>query len=152
MNKNRVLRGGLGKATVNIYVVQLLSCVWLFATSWLPCPSLSPGVCSNSCPLGWWHHPTISSCRPLLLLPSIFPSFRVFSVSQLFASGGQRNRGSISALVLSVNILGWFPLRNDWFDLLAVQGALKIPLKRISMYHYYYYFYYKQMVTLLLMS
>ena len=42
-------------------------------------PSLSSWVCSNSCPLSRWCHPPISSCRPLLLLPSIFPSTRVFS-------------------------------------------------------------------------
>ena len=45
----------------------------------VPCPSLSSRVCSNSCPLSRWCHSTISSCRPLLLLPSIFPSIRVFS-------------------------------------------------------------------------
>ena len=46
----------------------------------LPCPLLSPGVCSNSCPLSQWYHPTISSSvASLLLLPSIFPSIRVFS-------------------------------------------------------------------------
>ena len=45
----------------------------------LPCSSLSPGVCSDSCPLSQWCHPTISSPCPLLLLPSIFPSIRVFS-------------------------------------------------------------------------
>ena len=44
----------------------------------LPCPSLFPRVCSNSCPLSQWCHLTISSCHPLLL-PSIFPSIRVFS-------------------------------------------------------------------------
>ena len=45
----------------------------------LPCPSLSPGARSNSCPLSQWCHPTISSCHPLPVLPSIFPSIRVFS-------------------------------------------------------------------------
>ena len=45
----------------------------------LPCPSLSPGVSSESCSLSRWCHPTISSCHPLLLLPSVFPSIRVFS-------------------------------------------------------------------------
>ena len=44
----------------------------------LPCPSPSPAARSNSCPLSLWRHPPISSCRPLLL-PSIFPSIRVFS-------------------------------------------------------------------------
>ena len=43
------------------------------------CPSLSPRVCSNSCPLSRWCHPTMSSCHLLLLLPSVFPSIRVFS-------------------------------------------------------------------------
>ena len=43
------------------------------------CPPLSPRVCSNSCPLSWWCYLIISNCRPLLLLPSIFPSTRVMS-------------------------------------------------------------------------
>ena len=46
----------------------------------LPCPSLSPGVCSDSCPYSQWYHPTISSSvAPFLLLPSTIPSIRVFS-------------------------------------------------------------------------
>ena len=46
----------------------------------LPCPSLSPGIFSNSCPLSQWCHPTISSSvTPVHLLPSILPSIRVFS-------------------------------------------------------------------------
>ena len=45
----------------------------------LPCPSPTPGAYLNSCPSSPWCHPTISSCLPLLLLPSIFPSIRVFS-------------------------------------------------------------------------
>ena len=44
-----------------------------------PCPSPSPGIGPNSCPLNQWCHPTISSCHPLTLLPSLFPSIRVFS-------------------------------------------------------------------------
>ena len=45
-----------------------------------PCPSLSPRVCSNSCPLYWWCHPShLILCRPLLLLSSILPNIRVFS-------------------------------------------------------------------------
>ena len=55
-----------------------------FATPWtehtrLPCPPPALGAYSNSCPSGRWCHPTISSSRPLLLLPSIFPCVRVFS-------------------------------------------------------------------------
>ena len=45
----------------------------------LPYPSPTPGACSNSCPLSWWCHPTLSSSYvPLLLPPSVFPSIRVF--------------------------------------------------------------------------
>ena len=47
-----------------------------------PCPSPTPGVYSNSCPLSRWCHPTISSCHPLHLLPSVFLSIRVFNLSQ----------------------------------------------------------------------
>ena len=49
-----------------------------------PCPSPTPGIYSNSCPLNWWCHLTILSCCPLLLLPSIFPSIRVFSNESVF--------------------------------------------------------------------
>ena len=54
-------------------------CFWLHGLQHtkVPCPSLSPRVCSNSCPLSRWCHPTILSCH-LLLLPSVFPSIRVF--------------------------------------------------------------------------
>ena len=76
----------------------------------LPHPSPAPRACSNSCPSSWWCHPTISSCRPLLLLPSIFPTIKVFLISQFFASGGQRTGASASASVLPMNIQDWFPL------------------------------------------
>ena len=49
-------------------------------------------------------------CRPLLLLPSVFPSMRVFTMSQFFASGGQSIGISASASVLPMNIQDWFPL------------------------------------------
>ena len=46
----------------------------------LPCPSLSPGVCSNPCPLSWWSYLTIHLilCHPFLILPSVFPSIFIF--------------------------------------------------------------------------
>ena len=74
----------------------------------LPCPSLPLGVCCNSCPLSQWHHSTISACLPFLLLPSVFPASRSFSMSQLFASGSQSIGASAS--VLPMNIQSWFPL------------------------------------------
>ena len=77
----------------------------------LPCPSLSPRVCSHSCPLSWWCHPTISSSVTLFSsCPQSFPASESFPTSQLFASGGQNTGVSASVSVLPMNIQGWFPL------------------------------------------
>ena len=64
-------------------------------------------------------------CHPLLL-PSIFPSIRVFSVSQLFPSGGQRIGASASASVLPVNIQGWFPLGMTDLTSLLFRGLSRV--------------------------
>ena len=78
----------------------------------LPCPSLSPGVCSNSCPLSrWCHSTTSSSVTHFSYCLQSFPASGSFPVSQLFASGGQNIWDSTSASVLPMNIQGWFPLR-----------------------------------------
>ena len=75
----------------------------------LSCPSLSPRVCSNSCPSSWWCYPTISSSVvPFSSCPQSFPASRSFPVSRLFALGCQSIGASTS--VLSMNIQGWFPL------------------------------------------
>ena len=63
-------------------------------------------------------------CHPILFLPSIFSSIKVFSNESVFASGGQRTGVSASALVLPMNIQGRFPL-IDWFDLFTVQQTLE---------------------------
>ena len=77
----------------------------------LPCPSLYPGDCSNSCPLSQWCHPTISSSVTLLnSYPQSFPASGSFPMSRLFTSGGQRIGASASASVLLMNIQDWFPL------------------------------------------
>ena len=74
-----------------------------------PCPSPAPGVYSNSCPLSWWCHPTISSSVFSSCLQS-FPASGSFPMSQLFASGGQSIGVSASASVLPMSIQDWFPL------------------------------------------
>ena len=77
----------------------------------LPCHSPSLGACSNSCPLSRWCSPTISSSvAPLLLLPAIFPSIRVFSRRSVLPSGGQSIGTLASASVLPMYIQGWFSL------------------------------------------
>ena len=76
-----------------------------------PCPSPTPGVYSNSCPLSQWCHPTISSSVvPFSSLQS-FPASGSFPMSQFFTSGGQSIGVSASVSVLPVNIQDWFPLR-----------------------------------------
>ena len=77
----------------------------------LPCPSLSPGVCSSSCPLSQWYYLTISSfVIPFSSCPQSFPAPGSFPRSQLFTSGGQHIGTSASASVLPVNVQGWFLL------------------------------------------
>ena len=76
----------------------------------LPCPSSTPGACSNTCPLSKWCHPTISSCHPILLLPSVFFSIKSFPKCQVFISDGQSIRASTSASAHPMNIQDWFPL------------------------------------------
>ena len=75
----------------------------------LPCPSPSPWVCSSSCPLNHWHHPTISSSvLPFFSHLQSFPASGSFPMSQFFTSVGQNIGASASALVLPMNIQGWF--------------------------------------------
>ena len=76
----------------------------------LPCPSPSPRVCSNSCPLSQWCHLIISSSvLPFSSCLQSFPASGFFSLNQHFASGGQNTGASPSASVLLMNIQGWFP-------------------------------------------
>ena len=144
----------LSLKTLNgIFIVQLLSCVWVFAIprtvkqqaslsitiktnqsprrrtqngpesvqfsqvakscpitcdphglghARLPCPSPTPKACSNSSPLSWWYHPTISSSVvPFSSSHQSFPGSGSFPMSQFFASGGQSTGASASASVLS---------------------------------------------------
>ena len=75
------------------------------------CPSPAPGVCSNSCPLSQWCHPTIlSSVAPFFSCLQFFPASGSFQMSQFFTSGGQSIGVSASTSVLSKNISDWFPL------------------------------------------
>ena len=76
----------------------------------LPCPSSTPGACSNSCPLSQWCHPTISSSvTPFFCLQS-FSASGSFPMSQFFAAGGQSIGALASTSVLPMSIQDWFPL------------------------------------------
>ena len=99
-----------------------------------PCPSPTPRAYSNSCPSHRWCHPTISSSViPFSSCLQSFPASGTFPMSRFFTSGGLSIGVSASALALSMNIQGWFPLGLiDPFDLLAVQGTLKSLLQHHS--------------------
>ena len=75
-----------------------------------PYPSVTPGTCSNSCPLSQWCHPDISSSfTPFSSCPQSFPPSGSFPMSRLFTSGGQSIAASSSASVLTMIIRGWCP-------------------------------------------
>ena len=83
----------------------------------LSCPSLSPGVCSDSCPLSWWFHPTISS----FVSPSLqsFPASGSFPMSRLLHIRWPKY-WSFSFSISPSNIQGWFPFRlTGWISLLS---------------------------------
>ena len=97
----------------------------------LPCPSPTPGTCSNSYPLSQWCYPTISSpVVPFSSCLQSFPESGSFPMSQFFASDGQSIGVSVS--VIPMNIQDWFPFRIHWFDLLVVQGTFKSLLRHYS--------------------
>ena len=86
-----------------------------------PCPSPSPGVYPNSCPLSRWCHPTISpSVIPFYTCPQYFPVSRSFQMSQFFQSGGQSTGVSASVSVLPRNIQDGFPL--GWTGWISLQS------------------------------
>ena len=98
-------------------LVQSLSCVRLFETPWLHTrlsgPSPAPWVCSNSCPLCQWCHPTIlSSIVPFSSCLKSFPASGSFPMSQVFISGGQSIGVSASTSVLPMNTQDRSP--SEW--------------------------------------
>ena len=93
----------------------------------LPCPSISPGVCSSLCPLCRWCHLTISSSVILLsCCPQSLPASEFFPVSCLFTSGGQSIGVLASTSVLPMNIQGWFPLGSTGLIFLQFKGLLRV--------------------------
>ena len=109
--------------------VQLLRHVRFFAThepqhTRPPCPSPTPGVHPNLCPLSRWCHPNIS-CHPLLLLPSNFPSIRVFSNDSALCIRWPKYWSFSFNISPSNEHQGLISSRIDWLNLLTVQGTLK---------------------------
>ena len=123
---------GIFQARILVVVAQLLSCVWLFATPWTAALQASPSFA-----ISWSLFKLMSFesvmrsnhlilCHPLLLLPSIFCSIRVFSNELLFTSGGQSNGTSASESVLPMNIQGLFPLGLTGLISLQSKGLSRV--------------------------
>ena len=96
----------------------------------LPCSSSTPGACSNSCPSSWtWHQVMPSThqilCCPLLLLPPIPPSIRVFSNESNLRMRWPQYWSFSFSIIPSKEIPGLISFRMDWLDLFAVQRTLK---------------------------
>ena len=116
------------QVTINA-AVQSLSHVWLFVNPWTACQaSLFFTISQNLLKLMFIESMMPSNhlilCHPLILLPSIFPSIRVFLMSQLFTSGGQSMGASASASILPINSQCWFPL--------GLTGLISLLSKRFS--------------------
>jgi len=91
-----------------------------------PCPSPSPGACSNSCPPTQSVMPSnhLILCRPLLILPSVFPSISVFSSESVLCIRWPKYWSFSISISPSNGYSGLISFRMNWFDLLAVQGTL----------------------------
>ena len=108
-----------------VVVINSISHVWIFVNPWtasceVSCPLLSPRDCSHSGPLSWWCHPTISSSvTPFSSCPQISQNQDLF---QRVSPSHQVAK----VLELSSEDSGLISFRIDWFDLVAVQGTLKV--------------------------
>ena len=103
------------------------NCLWPHGLQHIrfPCPSLSPGVCSNSRPLSWWCYPTISSSVSLFSsCPQSFPASGSFPMNWLFSLGGQNTGVWASASALPVSIQSLF--------LLGLTGLISLLFKGLS--------------------
>ena len=97
-----------------------------------PCPSPTPRVYSNSCPLSQWGHPTSSSSViPFSSSPQSFPASGSFQMSQLFASGWPKYWSFSFSISPSNEHPGLISFTVDWLDHL-VQGTLKSLLQHHS--------------------
>ena len=91
-----------------------------------PCLSPTPEAYPYSCSLSQWCNPSISSCHPLLLLPSIFPGIRVFSSESALRIRWQSIGTAASAPALLMNIYDWFPLGLTGLISLQSKGLSRV--------------------------
>ena len=126
MDSGNVLQGSGWQLKDIILSVQSLSCVQLFVTTWTTACQASLSITNSQSLLKLMSIESVMTsnylilCCPLLLLPSVFCSFRVFSKESVLVSGDQSIVVSASASVLPVNIQEWFPLGLT--DLISLQS------------------------------
>ena len=125
--------------SVQFSSVQSISRVRLFMTPWIAARQASMSITNSRSSLRLTSIESVMMpsshlilCRPLLLLPSIPASTRVFPMSQLFVWGGQNTGDSALASFLPKKSQDWSPSGWNWLDLLAVQGTLKSLLQHHS--------------------
>ena len=106
----------------------------------LPCPSLSPRVCSNSCPLNHWCYLTISSsAAPFSFCLQSFLASGSFPMSQLFASGGKKYWSFSFISVIPMNIQGWFPFGwTGWISLLPKELSRVISSTTVQKHQFFW--------------
>ena len=118
--------------------VQLLSCDWLFATPWTAAHQASLSITNSRSPPKPMSIESVMPsnhlilCRPLLLLPSIFPSIRVFSNESALHIRWPKYWSFSFNISPSNEHPGLISFRMDWLNLLAVQGTLKSLLQHHS--------------------
>ena len=115
--------------------VQSLSRVWLFVTPWIAARQASLSITNSRSPPKLLSIKSVmpsNLCRPLLLLPSIFPSIRVFSNESTLRMRWPKYWSFSFRIIPSKEIPGLISFRMDWLDLLAVQGTLKSLLQHHS--------------------
>ena len=118
-----------------------------------PCPSPTPRVDSNSCPLSWWCHLTISpSVVPFSSRLQSFPASGSFQVSPFFPSGGQSIGVSALSSVLPRNIQDWFPLGWTGWISLQSKGLSRVFSNTTVQRHQFLYFIYASVYILMLTS
>ena len=129
-----------------MYVSVQFSCLVMSNSFWphrlqhtrLPCPSSTPGACSNAYPSSWWCHPTILyTVIPFSWLQS-FPPTGSFPMSQFFTSGGQSIRVSASASVLPMNTQDWSPLGWTGWIFLQSMGLSRVFSNTTVQKHQYF--------------
>ena len=124
-------KGAVGHTMRCFSSVQSVSCVWLFETPWTAARLASPSITNSQSLFKLMSIESVMPsshlilCHPLLLLPSVFPSIRVFSNESALCTMWPKYWSFRFSISPSNEYSGLISFRIDWFDLLAVQGTLK---------------------------